>query len=553
MSFSKYTGKLLSILFRIIIIIYSIIIILNEPNIFPTYWYILGIIPYSIIYVNTLLKEGWYSKLRLLNDFLFITFILYGKELDILNIIFLSLPLINAPNHSGEKRSPILYVLYTLSFFILNNFVWSWSFIVVVFSLWAINGLSSLRYQYFSNISILNEQIEKFLEKDLQINKTYKIYRGLIASLNSINLILGPKPDIKQIICFRISDNRTFLENSSRFVWSYSIAEDWVTQLMTNKEKYSLLPVPLEVNGNSILNNFFILNKSRNQEYLFVFVFNEAITNRIAIIYLKKILSATTNRISRVIGVENALKEENKKMLQDFRNKYFQIQNAEKAMHFIRNRFNTLDNFIEMSKDNIDGNMDSEDLVMYKTELERLERNYKMLMERVKSILDKSDKPFSATKLENKSINYLFNQTREIWSDYFLDFQADVKIDFNLDEQHIIKINPDGFYILVADWVSNLKKYSHSEEKVIFSETPDSFLITFENKYTKEKKQEIESLKNDFNSKERDKIIQRTSYGVLIMKSILEEMNVKGEIETDQDTLRLILTLKKERNENSSI
>lgn len=158
-----------------------------------------------------------------------------------------------------------------------------------------------------------------------------------------------------------------------------------------------------------------------------------------------------------------------------------------------------------MSKDNIKGNMDQEDLKMYEIELERLERNYKILMERVKSILNKSDKPFSATKLEEKSINYTFDLTREIWLDYFQDFTFEVKFDFKLTEKQTIKINPDGLYILIADWISNLKKYSISNEKVIFDETENSLFVIFENKFSLENRQEIESLMNDFNSKERDK------------------------------------------------
>lgn len=81
------------------------------------------------------------------------------------------------------------------------------------------------------------------------------------------------------------------------------------------------------------------MNKTKNEEYLFVFISDTPSSNKIGILYLKKILFSITNRIARVIGLENSIKSENKKMLQDFRNKYFQIQNSEKAMHFIRNRF----------------------------------------------------------------------------------------------------------------------------------------------------------------------------------------------------------------------
>lgn len=554
MSTITYTSKILSILFRVILVLFGLIIVLTKENSLNILWYVFSIIPYLFIYVKTLFKNGIYSKIRLLNDYAFIFLFVWGKELDFLSIIYISLPIINSPNHSGEKKSFLLYVFYILSLFTINNFIWSWSFLTGVVMLCLINQISSLRYQYFNNITDLNNQIDIFLEKDLEINKTYKIYKDLIKALNSMKLLIGFKPNITQIACFRLVNKRVYLENSSEFIWSYSIDENLVTKYHEgiNKDNY-LGHIPLTIDGKDHNNNFFIFNKSKGQVYLFLFISNEPLNNKIGLIYLKGVLFSTTNRISRVIGIENSIKLENKKMLQDFKNKYFHIQNAEKAMHFIRNRFNTLDNFIEMSKDNISGNMDSEDLNIYKTELERLERNYKMLMERVKSILNKSDKPFSATKLEKKSLNYTFNLVRDTWLDYFSEFNVIINIDFNIREKHEIKINSDGFFILIADWISNIKKYSNQEQQVVFDENNDSFIITFVNNFHFEDKSEIDILMKDFNSTERDKILQRTSHGVLIMKSILEEMNVKGLIEVEEELLKLVLTFKKEENENCYI
>lgn len=550
MSIYNITGKFLSMFFRLILITFGIFILLQERNNFKIGWYILAIVPYLTIYFKTVFSDGISSKIRLINDFAFITFILYGKEINYLTIIFLSLPIINSPNYSGEKKSSLLYLCYIASFCIVNNFTWSWPFFGATLFLWAINYISNVREGFSNNVNKLNYQIESFLEKDLEINKTYKIYKGLMDSLNSIRVIIGFKPNISQIVCFNVTESRIYLENSSDFIWSYVIDAAEVKRIREKRNMQS--SIPLEINGQENRFNFFILNESKNQEYLFLFISKEPVNNKVGIIYLQKILTSATNRISKVIGIESALKSENRRMLSDFRNKYFHIQNAEKAMHFIRNRFNTLDNFIEMSKDNISGNMDDEDLLMYKTELERLERNYKLLMERVTSILNKSDKPFSATKLENKSINYIFNLIRDIWLDYFPEFDPIIKIDFPDAEKSIIKINPDGFYILIADWISNLQKHSNAYQKVTFDETDEFYILSFANSFPPEKRPEIESLKNDFNSTERDKILQRTSYGILIMKSILEEMNVKGIIEVT-DNLELVLTLKKEENENSDI
>lgn len=552
MLIKKYTNKVLSIIFRLTLISFAIIIVLSKQNLFSWGWYIFAIIPYLAVYMISLFREGVFSKIRLLNDFLFITFIAFQKDIDLVVIIFLTLPVINSPNYSGEKKSLLLYFFYLISLFVVNDFIWSWSFLTITFFLLIINGISRLRQQFFTNISKLNDQIDCYLEQDLDVNKSYKIYDGLIKSLNSIDLMIGFSPEVSQIVCFRIINGRLVLENSSDFIWSHTIDRNLVRNVRRKSSERTSENVAMKLNGDQKDNNFVIYNKSKSQEYVYIFISEKPFTNKLGVLYLRKILNSVTNRISRVIAAEIDIKTNKKVMLDDFRKKYFQIQNSEKAMHFIRNRFNTLDNFIEMSKDNLAGNMDSEDLKLYQIELDRLERNFIVLMERVKSILDKTDKPFSAANLEKKSVNYIFNLVREIWSDYFPDFNVIVKVDFKKTEKQIIKINTDGFYILISDWISNLKKYSKSDERVIFDESEDAFIIIFENKFLPESKIEIESLKNDFNSTERDKILKRTSHGVLIMKSILEEMNVLGTIEVEECVLKLKLIIKKQVDENSS-
>jgi hypothetical protein len=300
------------------------------------------------------------------------------------------------------------------------------------------------------------------------------------------------------------------------------------------------------LNDNDASKNIFLFNKTKNSKYVFIFTI-EDYSNQLFNLYYINLLQSITSRIARVLDLETSLKNENKKILKKFREKYFHMQNAEKAMHFIRNRFNTLDNFIEMSKDNIAGNMDNEDLKMYSTELQRLERNYNLLMTRVGNILNKPDKPFSATQLEKKSPNYLFGSVRDIWYDYFDEFNFELKWNIETIDSFLIQINNDGLFILLTDWINNLKKYSVGNEMIIFNETETCLEIIFSNKYNQNDIKDILELKEDFNSKERDRILKRTSHGIIIMKSIIEEMAVKGEILNDSENLKLVLSFKKEK------
>lgn len=544
----KIIKKSLSIFFRLIVILFGISIILSRDNYHETYWYFIAIVPYLIIYFSTLFKDGFISKIRLLNDYLFIIFILHDKGIDYTTICFLLLPIINSPNHTGSKKSIWLYILFIISLYVLNHYQFNWSFIIVTLVFITINFITDSKSRFFNNITKLNTEIESFLEKQLELRKSYKVYYGILNVLNKIKVLMFYQPKFKNIICFKVEENRLTLENSSTFVWSYSIDKKIIIELTkkTTSDNYRLSNIPFELNENDNSKNILIFNKTQNSNYIFIFTIDDY-SSQLFNLYYISLLQSITSRIARVLDLETSIKNENKRILKRFREKYFHMQNAEKAMHFIRNRFNTLDNFIEMSKDNIAGNMDNEGLKMYSIELQRVERNYALLMTRVGNILDKPDKPFSAIQLEKKSPNYLFGSVRDIWYDYFDEFNFELKWNIETIDEFLIQVNNDGLFILLTDWINNINKYSIGNETIIFNETETCFEIIFSNEYNPNDLTDILELKEDFNSKDRDRILKRTSHGIIIMKSILEEMAVKGEIISDSKHLKLVLSFKKEK------
>ena len=139
MGVDKIIKKSLSIFFRLIVILFGISIVSSRSNYFEIYWYFIAIIPYLIIYFSTLFKDGFISKVRLLNDYLFIIFILYDKGIDYTTICFLLLPIINSPNHTGSKKSIWLYILFIISLYVLNHYQFDWSFIIVTLVFVTIN------------------------------------------------------------------------------------------------------------------------------------------------------------------------------------------------------------------------------------------------------------------------------------------------------------------------------------------------------------------------------------------------------------------------------
>jgi hypothetical protein len=413
--------------------------------------------------------------------------------------------------------------------------------------LWVINFIVDSKPRFFKKVTRLNAKIESFLEESFEIQKSYKAYEGIINTLNDIRLLVFYKPSFTRITCFRINQGELSLVNSSSFIWSYEINEEYLIRLLDSEKRdnYHQSDINFQVNIREESKNFVIFNKTGRNKYVFVFSLGRNSNSLYNIPYIR-LLQSVTARLSRIFDLEASIVKENKKMLKEYRDKYVYVQNAEKAMHFIRNRFNTLDNFIEMSKDNIAGIMDDESLEMYRTELHRLKRNYELLMDRADNILNKPNKPFSAVQLEMKSPNNLFGYVRDIWSDYFKDFTH--KLNWNIEsiDDHLVQFNSDGLFILLTDWVNNLRKYSEGDEIVIFNEDNTYYRIIFKNRYSESDIKNVKDLKDHFNSSDRDRILKRTSHGIIIMKSILSEMGVLGKIEVDSGFLSLSLSFKKE-------
>lgn len=545
--FNIITNKLLSILFRIVLILFGMIVISIKDNIFPIYFYLLALIPYIIIYRYTLFGDGLASKFRMINDFSLIVFILYGKELDFLNYGFLLLPILNSANHSGEKKSWLLYAILIATIYILTKSILL-EHILAISIFWIINFLIDSKQRYFKNISNLNEQIELFFDKDLELRKSYKIYDGVIYTLNKIKLLLVYSPKFENIICFRVDYlGKLKLVNSSSFLWSYNVDSRKLHSIMRMKSPSKRNSnIEFEFNKKKSSKNFVIYKKNNLNNYIYILQLKEDFNSSDLLnLYYIHILNPIFSRISRVLDLEVSIKEQNKKILNDFRDKYFYVQNAEKAMHFLKNRFNTLDNFIEMSKDNIAGKMDEEDMLLYEEELNKVEHNYGLLIQRAKNILKKSDKPYSATKLETKSANFLFEVIRSTWLDYFNDFNMELGWDVEKIDLYEIELNNDGLYILLNDWIANMNNYSAGDEKIIFEESLDDINITFSNRYRHSDETIIQELIRDFNSKEKDKILKRTSHGVLIIKSLIEEMCIKSKLSSHDNKLMFTLIFKK--------
>jgi hypothetical protein len=538
--------KIISIFFRVLVILFGVIIVISNDNIFPSYYYFLAIIPYLFLYFKLLFKDGIYSKLRLLNDYAFIVFIIYNKGVQIDTVTFSLLPILNSPNHSGTKKSWILYALTFLTIISLTAFSTKFNYFASIFIIYLIGLLVDARFKYFQTMMELSTSVDSYLESFLNSRKGYKIYEGILGIINRQSIIPIYRPKFKGIVCFKVINNDLKLINSSYFIWNYQFENINLDELQSSSS--SPLRINIKLNDEiSNHQNLIVDCTYDNSRYLFVVLLDEnSQKNDLFDPYYVKLLQTTFIRVARSINTEWIQELEHKKFLMSYREKYFYIQNAEKAMHFIKNKFSPLSNYIEMSEDFIENEMDSTGLEIYQDELTKAKRNFGEIIKRANSILKKSHKPFNAIELKPKGLKYIFSTVRSIWTDYFPNFTYSSTIELDKEDNLSFQLNTDGFTILLVDWLNNMNKYSSGKEIVNFSETIEDISISFVNQIGQTHSSEVKKLVSDFNSSDRGEILKRKSHGVIIMQSLLEEMNFKGKMTLDNLSVTMMITIPKQ-------
>ncbi len=313
-TFYKY-GDLLhkslsSAIFRVVLVAYILFLVQIQDNVFPIYGYIFYIVFYMILYVILLLKRK--PLLRTLNDFIFIFIILYMKDISsIYNFILILAPLINAPNHTGEKRSLILIYFLTLILFLLlyvvsaKTLTFEISYILIGISfLVVISYLELSRARLFSSVFLIYKDIDEVMRKRYNRTQIPEIYHLIIEKISSkINI------DIKQITCFERKRNKFILKNSSSFVYQYDF------DFKSLNKKLTLGKRPIVINDEKLISILTIAIRN----FIFVIIVDEK-PKKVSILKTLYILSLTPlifEKIASIIEFDNNLGKEEYRRLKD--------------------------------------------------------------------------------------------------------------------------------------------------------------------------------------------------------------------------------------------
>ena len=363
----KKARILSSILFRGVMIIYALFIIFfTKKNYFYPINYTVGFFLYITLYIiffpklknSSKNKNKLRSFIRMVSDYLFIIFILYGKDINnIVFTLFFLFPIFNSPNHSDPKRSTIAtFSLAVLSYLFLapkeltNIYINESIKIAFAFTL-----LAALDYseQFRSRLIMFTNStftlIDKFYEKQIQSYKIHKIYQEFIKEVNKSNisfLIIGNK--IETMYCFKLKHNVLSLINGSELVYDFFITLD--EQDLINLKNDSIIKnIECVINNNQYKYSRLIPVKDDKDIYIFYISFKENLYDFFD--YFNVGVKPLLVKIVNAVKLENELIITKNEEFKKIKSKLNYVNNATSAMHFLRNKFSPITNFMEMLKD----------------------------------------------------------------------------------------------------------------------------------------------------------------------------------------------------------
>lgn len=550
----KKQRLIISILFRLLIILYSIFLLVISEDKFSWYFQILIYIVYIGIFSLTHGKDKLFSYLRLTNDYLFIFLALYQYDkLDLYSFSMLFFPILNSQNHSGKRKSILLYIFPILIIYVISQDL-NTRFIIPFVFFFFINLFEGYRTKYIRFHEELNSIIDNFFTQDSNTYRPYKIYKECIPILNNKPFNLNAE----DIFCFKYEKGRSSLSvvNGSKFIWNYKIEMDLKTipQGITNKHPMKVIKnTPLTLNKAELNENIvFISNIANSDNYYLFFLITDVSSSSLYNIFgmHNMLLSPLFSRLIKVFESDIKQKSIESNTMFELGTKMNYVNSAVKAMHFIRNKLGPVKNYISM-EDDYNSSSDEEKkrrIEPYlKAERQKVESSLGMVLERANFILEKSNNPFVVSTLNKYGIQQLFSEIRRIWGEYGLveNFDFLINNENNNDLKKYVYYNRVGMDLVLTNWISNIHKYNSGKYGLIIEETETTYNMKFFNSIKVNQSEDLDFIKQ-FASDDRLEIDKRKSHGLSELKEFLTQMNIQATMSFEEDNLFFVIELVKQ-------
>ncbi|WP_353120953.1 hypothetical protein [Dysgonomonas capnocytophagoides] len=554
----KLSKTQVSLFFRLLIIAYSVFLILYKGTEIGWWWYLGGITLYCVCYFFLRMKDSIWSLFRLTGDYIFIAFVLYfvNGDLDILSFSLLLLPILNAPNHSGQGRSIFLYIYPVLIIYILENRIDVWVTIpFIIFMI--INNFEYRRNRKHIFYENLNSLIDNYYIGSNSFQKPYQIFRDVVRLLNENKIFTQ---NVIGFYSFINKPTKPSVLYGSSFVGEYNI-KNYKNIIKKNKSDESVKfvrNIEITLNQNrSNQNLLYMINLENKDSYSFLLCFDEKVSSSpfsfFRLYTFKKVFDPFLHRLAKVLSGDyknRCYKLENIKELE----KHFEyIAKARDMMHYIKNNLSPLTTYLSIQQE-LKETSDPEKIKILENyaskSRDKLEASSKAMLNTAKNILEQSKNPYSFLDKNTFAVEHLYSEIRNIWNNYFDEDNIKSNIDFNLPKNYKLNYNEVGIVVLLDNLISNMYKYKKTYANIEISENVDFIYIKFINDATIERYSILES----YLLEDKDEILKKRTHGMLHIKKTLEDMEIDYAIDyTEDNELILNMKLEKIHNENTYI
>ena len=546
LAIDKSQRKTISIIFRLLLVGYSIFLLTYCGAKFS--WYLNGgaFLMYLTIYGFFYRKDKWFSLFRLVNDYAFITFILYQSEnISFYSFTLLFAPILNTHNHSGNRKSILLYFFPLLSLFVISP-SFEYQYIIPFVLFFFINSFDGLRSKYFKFQQKLNSVIDNFFINENLYNRPYKIYENVLPIFNESGIL---RREISRILCLKVEKDKYLIINGSFFVWNFSI-KDKNSFLEKIKSKSTIYNIEMEIDGVEISNNIIQVCPINSHYYCYILLNDDQkdLHHIPLSVFVPKLLSPFFHRLSKVIDADYKQKSSELKKLSELEDKINYVTNSVNSMHFIRNKLGPIKSYLAMVEDynNSTDTIKKRKIEPYlQKERQKLNTSISQILERADYILTKSNNPFNVYQLNNYGIQQLFSEIRRVWG-YYFDFE-NFEINWLTNKERVkydVKYNNVGLELVLNNWISNMYRYNSGVLKVKFDEDENFYSVVFINSFEVSKPNSKKFIE-EFDSANRIEIERRNSRGLLEVKDFLSQMDIISKMTSIDECVYFSLHFKK--------
>lgn len=563
--FDSAIKKIISIIYRIVLVILSMYIIFKVENIFNIYIYIFITCMYVFIYFKINRKINGLARLIL--DYGYIIFILFDKELFTFpSIVLFLLPFINSPNHTSKyKNISVLFSISYLTFLVLytSNSHYKQNidesiFVDLFFCLLIISILVYLEYLRSLFIKEILEGYKKIDKIDFDKSRASNIpniYAKIIEVLN--NELLEKyyiRSKISFITCISLEKEELNILNSSRFIFDLKLDNASVQKMyQIDKNNSMLYNLKFRIDEKDFEEKNIVFNINyKNKRYYFLLFFNEnfkqpnffiraIIGDYLKPLFKKILLTISLEEHIRVTKLNNM-----KKILSEM--KY--VSTTNKSLHTLNNQFTPIKTYFTMLNDY--ENNESLDKIelnkMIKKQKITAENSFKRIISLSEYLLNKNLNPFAVKNLTNIKLKVLYMILKPIWIEEFTDGQIFFELGENNSlEEIVIHSNIDLFEILFIDIVQNMKKYSKKDTSIVYFIYQNGMIsIVFKNEVNfspKERKTLIKEIQL-FNNGDKLQLLLKKGHGFSNIKEIITNLGIMCQINLNENIFETTIKIK---------